>query len=166
MTAPVAREPLAIVVAMTPDRVIGRQGRMPWNLPEDLRHFRRVTMGHAIVMGRRTWESIGRPLPGRRSIVLSRRTDLLLAGGEVAPSFEAAIALARAGGDREPRVIGGATVYARALPLATRIFLTEIEALHPGDTLFPPFDRHAWTEVERRPGQGLAFVTLERTESQ
>ena len=107
--------PLALVVAMTPDRVIGLNGDMPWHIPEDLKHFRRVTMGHAIIMGRKTHESIGRPLPRRRNIVITRNPDVEFPGCEVAHSLEAAIEMARAGGDDEPRIGGAPSTLSHCL---------------------------------------------------
>ena len=159
-----SRLPLALVVAHNHERVIGVDGDLPWRIREDLRHFRRVTMGHAIVMGRRTWESIGRPLPGRRNLVLSRDRGLQIPGCEVAHSLEAAIAMARAGGDDEPRIIGGAQIYREALPLVTRILLTEVDRPVVGDTFFPALDSSAWREVSRVAGKtpGVVFVELER----
>lgn len=153
--------PLALVVAMADGGVIGKDGDLPWRIPEDMRHFKDVTMGHAIIMGRKTHASIGRPLPGRRNIVVSRSADGF-EGCEKATSLEEAIAMARTT-DEEPRVIGGATIYEQALPLATRIFLTEIHRQFEGDTFFR-FDRSGWREVERRPGEtgGVEFVVLER----
>lgn len=157
-------QPLALVVAMGPGRVIGRNGGLPWHYSEDLKHFRRVTTGHAIIMGRKTWDSIGRPLPGRRNIVVTRQQGLIIDGCEVAHSLEEAIALAREHDD-EPRVIGGSTLYESALPLATRLYLTEVSVAVDGDTFFPSFDVGEWTELERRQGEepDLLFVTLERT---
>lgn len=156
------RAPLAIVVAMTPERVIGRDGGLPWHIPEDLRHFRRVTMGHAILMGRTTHESIGRALPGRTNVVITRQRDSTFADCAVAHSLDEAIALARNGGDDEPRVIGGGTIYALALPLATRLFLTEVQRQVDGDTFFPEVDWTEWNEVDRRQGDGVVYRTLER----
>lgn len=158
-----ALAPLAIVVAVADGGVIGRDAGLPWHLPEDLRHFKDVTMGHAMIMGRKTFDSIGRALPGRTSIVVSRGTPTLPEGVILARSFEEAVALARRT-DAEPRVIGGASIYEAALPLTTRIFLTEIHRSVPGDTFFPPFDRAAFREIERRPGatEGVEFVTLAR----
>ena len=157
---------LAIVVAIGPKGVIGKLSGLPWHVPEDMRHFRNVTMGHAIIMGRKTHESIGKTLPGRRNIVVSRSEDLRVSdGAERASGLAPAIDLARAGGDDEPRVIGGARLYEEALPLATRLFLTEITFPAEGDVYFPSFDRAAWREVERREGTtpGVTFVTLART---
>jgi len=149
---------------MGPGRVIGRDGGLPWHFSEDLKHFRTVTTGHAIIMGRKTWDSIGRPLPKRRNIVVTRQRELEIDGCEVVHSLEAAIALARED-DPEPRVIGGSTLYELALPLATRLYLTEVGKAVEGDTFFPHFDPEDWTELERRPGESedLVFVTLERT---
>lgn len=156
---------LGLIVAIGPGGVIGRGGDLPWHVPEDLAHFRRVTTGHAIIMGRKTHESIGRPLPKRRNIVVSRQSGLRLEGCDVAGSLDEAIRLAHEGGDPEPLVIGGARLYAEALPRATRLYITEIDRDVPeGDTFFPELDRGRFREVERRPGrsEGVTFVTLER----
>ncbi len=157
------RLPLAMVVAIGDDGAIGYQGKVPWKIPEDMRHFKNVTMGHAIVMGRKTWDEVGRPLPGRRNLVVSRQPGLALEGAEVFASLDAAIAAARVT-DEEPQVIGGSGIYEAAMPLATRIHLTEVHRVVPADTFFPPFDRAAWREVARRLGEteGVEFVTLER----
>jgi dihydrofolate reductase len=154
---------LALVVAMGRGGVIGRDGGLPWHFPEDLKHFRQVTTGHAVIMGRKTWDSIGRPLPARRNIIVSRQLDLQIKGCEVAGSLEQAIELAREH-DTEPRIIGGSTLYVQALPLATRLFLTEVDVDVDGDTFFPPLDRSKWQEQERRRGEAaeLLFLTLER----
>lgn len=154
---------LALVVAMSRNACIGRDGDLPWHLPEDLRHFRRVTKGHAVLMGRRTHLSIGRALPGRRNIVVTSRPESIAPGCEAAPSLSAALAEARKDDDC-PRVIGGSRLFAEALPAATRLYLTEVDQEVAGDTFFPAFDRSTWTEVERRPGEtpGVSFVLLER----
>jgi dihydrofolate reductase len=154
-------DPLALVVAVSENGVIGRDGGLPWHLPEDLKHFRRVTTGHAIVMGRRTWESIGRPLPGRRSIVVSRTPGFAPAGAEVAPDLDAALRLARTT-DPEPRIIGGERLFAAALPRVTRVHLTRVHRVVAGDTFFPALDPAVWREVERREAEGLTFLVLER----
>jgi dihydrofolate reductase len=156
------RAPLALVVAIADNAVIGKDGGLPWRIPEDLRHFKNVTMGHAVIMGRKTFESIGRVLPGRRFIVVSRRPGLTLEGCDVAPSLEDAIARARQTDD-EPRVIGGAAVYEAALPFATRIYLTEVHREVDGDAFFH-LDRGGFREVARHAGEteGVEFVTLER----
>lgn len=157
-------KPLAIVVAIARRGVIGAHGTLPWKISEDLKHFKSVTMNHAIIMGRKTHESIGRALPGRRNIVVSRQLRLEIPGCEVEPTFEDAIRLAR-DNDEEPRVIGGATIYELALPIATKIFLTEIDRDVEGDVFFPTFDRSTWVETSRRKAtehDDVSFVTLER----
>ena len=156
---------LSLVAAIARNRVIGIGGRLPWHLPEDLRRFKRLTMGAPVIMGRRTHESIGRPLPGRRNIVVTRQTAAHWAGCAVAPSLAAALAL---GADApEAFVIGGAALYAEALPHASRLYLTLIDAAYDGDTWFPEFAAAAWREVSREPGIGASglpysFVTYER----
>jgi dihydrofolate reductase len=154
-------KPLAIVVAIAGNGAIGNAGTLPWRIPEDLKHFKNVTTGHAIIMGRKTYESIGKPLPNRRNIIVSRGMKAV-EGCELAPNLEAAIALARTT-DEEPRIIGGATIYEAALPLATKIFLTEVHREVEADTFFH-LDRTGWRETERRRGEseGVEFVTLER----
>jgi dihydrofolate reductase len=137
---------VSLVVAMARNRVIGRNGQMPWRLPEDLAYFKRVTMGHPIVMGRKTYESIGRPLPGRLNIVVSRNAAFDAPGCRVVPSMEEAY---RAAGDAdEVSVIGGTSIFDAALPRADVIHLTEVDAEVPGDTWFPAFDRREWQEHE------------------
>ena len=128
--------PLALIVAMNQSRVIGIDGDLPWRIREDLRHFKRTTMGHAIIMGRKTWDSIGRPLPGRQSIVVSRNKKLQIAGGSVVHSLDSAISLARSSGDDCPMIIGGAAIYTLALPFVTIIYLTEVSQDVQGDTFF------------------------------
>lgn len=152
---------LAIIVAIADDGVIGHHGTLPWRIAEDLRHFKDTTMGHAVIMGRNTHASIGRPLSGRRNIVVSRTADKF-DGCELARSFEQAVEMARRT-DREPFVIGGAALYEAALPVATRIFLTEIHRKVDGDTFFQ-LDRAGWRETSRRAAEteGVEFVTLER----
>lgn len=158
---------LTLIVARARNGVIGRAGTLPWRLPEDLAHFKRTTMGCPIVMGRRTWESIGRPLPGRRNIVVSRDAGLAAAGVEVAASLDTALALCADAA--EVFVIGGARLYAEALPRAQRLVVTEIDADFDGDTQFPAVDRQQWREAarEHRPPTAerafaLDFVVYER----
>ncbi len=136
----------SLVVAMARNRVIGRDNALPWRLPEELAHFKRVTMGHPIVMGRRTWESIGRPLPGRQNIVVTRTPGYAAPGCTVVESLEAA--WQAAGNAGEVCVIGGTTLFEETLPMADRIHLTEVEAEVAGDTWFPAFDRSQWSERE------------------
>ena len=157
-----SRPPLAIIVATSLNGVIGRKGDLPWHIPEDLKHFRRNTIGHAIIMGRRTYDSIGRPLPKRRNIVVTRQRDLKISGCDIVHSLESAIELARKE-DEEPRVIGGATLYAEAFPQVTRLFLTEVQQVVEGDTYFPEWDRKEWQEVGCRPGDGVLFRELIRS---
>jgi dihydrofolate reductase len=127
---------------MARNRVIGVENRLPWRLPADLGRFKRLTMGHVIIMGRKTHESIGRPLPGRRTIVLSRDPGYRAEGVAVAGSLEAA--LERCEHENEVFVVGGEAVYREALPLADRLYVTWIDADVEGDVLFPPFDIHSW----------------------
>ncbi len=156
-------EALTLVVAIGDNGAIGKDGKVPWRIPEDMKHFKTVTMGHAIIMGRKTWDEVGRPLPGRRNLVVSRQSGLVLEGAEVFPTLDAAIAAARTT-DPDPHVIGGSTIYDVAMARATRIYLTEVHREVEADTFFPPFDRSAWREVSRRPAEteGVEFVTLER----
>jgi dihydrofolate reductase len=153
--------PLTIVAAIARNGVIGRAGRLPWDLPEDRAHFRRVTMGHAVIMGRRTWDETGAPLKGRRNIVISRSGAVSGSGRDVVGSLDEAVALARTT-DSEPMVIGGAEIYAAAIPIATRMLLTEIDFDAEGDTTFPPFDRREWDVTGRRRGDRATYVTYER----
>jgi dihydrofolate reductase len=154
---------LVLVLARAKNGVIGKNGGLPWHLPEDLKHFRRVTTGHAIIMGRKTYESIGRPLPQRRSLVVTRMRDRVIEGCEVCASLDEAIARARET-DPEPRVIGGAEIYLQALPRATTIFLTEVDRDVEGDATMPAFDPSDWEETERVRGEtdSVSFVTLRR----
>ena len=157
-----AREPLCLVLAVAKNGAIGNKGSLPWHVPEDLKHFRRSTVGHAVIMGRKTWAEVGKPLPGRRNLVVTRDPELRLEGAEVVTSLEEAIARARTT-DAEPRVIGGAEIYRLALPLATRILLTEIQLEPEGDVFFH-LDRSGFREIERRVGDDprAVYITLER----
>ena len=136
----------SLVVAMARNRVIGRDNRLPWRLPDDLAYFKRVTLGHPVVMGRRTFESIGKPLPGRLNIVVSRNPEFRAPGCTVVPSLDEA--WQTAAGAPEVAVIGGTSLFEEALPITDRIHLTEVLADVPGDTWFPDFDRSAWDEHE------------------
>lgn len=152
---------LALIVAMAKNRGIGLRGALPWHVPEDLKRFKALTTGHAILMGRATHESIGRPLPGRQNIVITRG-DRSFPGCERAGSLDEALALA--GDDPMPFIIGGAQLYAEALPRVTHLFLTELDREVEADTFFPPLVAGEWREVKRVPGEtaGVAFVDLER----
>jgi dihydrofolate reductase len=156
---------VSIIAAVARDGGIGCAGELLVRLPDDLPRFKRLTMGAAIVMGRKTWDSIGRALPGRRSIVVSRNPDFRATGAEVAASLDEALALAH----DAPRafVIGGVAIYALALPLADELLLTEIDAEFPADTFFPPWDRADFSETLREPhvdanGIRYAFTTYTR----
>lgn len=138
---------LSLIVAMSENRVIGRQGTLPWRLPSDLRRFKRLTMGHHLIMGRRTFESIGRCLPGRTSVVLTRRRDYDGRGAVVVHDLQSALRCA--GNDSEAFVIGGAEIYLATLPVVDRVYLTLVHAVLEGDVFFPPCDPDAWTVVRR-----------------
>ncbi len=133
---------LTLVAALSLDGVIGRDGDLPWRLPDDLKRFKRLTMGCPMIMGRRTWDSIGRPLPGRRTLVLSRRPAFEAPGAEVFPDLDAA--LAAVADAPEVIIAGGETVYARALPAADRLCLTVVHVHVDGDACFPAFDAATW----------------------
>jgi dihydrofolate reductase len=138
---------VSIIVATDDRGGIGRDGQLPWRLPDDLQRFKRITMGKPVVMGRRTWESIGRPLPGRRNIVISGRPGFAAPGATVAGSLDEAL---RAAGDvPEVCVIGGAEIYRLALPLAQEIHLTRVHALVDADAFFPALDPAEWEEIGR-----------------
>lgn len=160
---------VSIVVAVADNGVIGRDNDLPWRLPADLAHFKRVTMGKPMLMGRRTFESIGRVLPGRASLVLTRDTAWQFPGTEVFAGIDEALAACTARGAEECAIIGGAQIYAAALPLATRLYLTQVHANVDGDTYFPALVRAEWREVERtslaisdKSPLPISFVTLER----
>lgn len=161
---------ITLIAALSDNRVIGRGGGLPWHLPADLKRFKALTMGHAIVMGRRTWDAVGRPLPGRRTIVLTRRHDFEASGAVVVHDLEAA--LAAAGDDDTVFIAGGGDIYALALPRADRMELTHVHAVLDGDAFFPPFDAGAWRtvfeqrhEADERHAFAFTFRTLERVVS-
>ncbi len=139
---PNARQRISIIVAMARNRVIGARNAIPWHLPGELKMFKAITMGHHIIMGRNTWESIGRLLPGRTTVIVTRQRDFRVAGAIIADSLDAA--LAACGADDEVFIIGGAQLYAAALPIADRIYLTQVDAEVAGDTLMPQFDLSQW----------------------
>jgi dihydrofolate reductase len=138
---------IALIAAVARNGVIGLSGRLPWRLPDDLKHFRALTSGHAIVMGRKTWESIGRPLPDRQNIVVTRRRNFAAPGGLVVHALPEAIELATM--PSPLFIIGGEAIYREALPLADLLFLTEIHREFDGDARFPDFDRTQWRETAR-----------------
>lgn len=157
-----------LIAAMAENGVLGRDGDLPWHLPADLRHFKTKTRGHAVVMGRKTWESIGgRPLPKRRNVVLTRNADFRADGADIAPDLDTALALLA--GEDEVYIVGGAGVYAAAMPRADRLELTRVHAMPEGDVRFPPLDLTHWHLVERHRhpadechAHALTFETWER----
>ncbi|MHB9879450.1 dihydrofolate reductase [Pacificimonas sp. ICDLI1SI03] len=165
------RPAIVLLAALAENRVIGKDGGMPWHLPEDLKRFKRMTIGKPCIMGRKTFESMGGALPGRHNIVLTRQSGWQAERAHVVPNL--AEAIAEAGLNPKARaetifVIGGAEIYAQALPSATRLELTEVHATPEGDTFFPAFDREKWQEIARERHEGpegqpdFSFVTLEK----
>jgi dihydrofolate reductase len=161
------RAGLALVAAVAANGVIGRDGRLPWRLPEDLRRFRALTTGHAIIMGRRTWESFPHALPARQNIVVTRQEGYRAPGACVTSSLQDALAAVRY--PPPPFVIGGGELYRAALPCAATAFVTEIARAFDGDATFPALDPRQWAETAREPrvhegadGFAYAFVTYER----
>lgn len=164
---------IVLIAAVGRNGVIGRDNDMPWRLPTDSKYFKRVTMGRPIVMGRKTFQSIGKPLPGRTSVVITRDPGFAVEGVLRAGSLEEALILAGAVAERdgvgEIFVAGGGQVYAEALPLASRVELTEVDLAPEGDTVFPPLDPRDWEETARvrpdrdaRDAADIAFVTFRR----
>ena len=154
-----------LIAAVARNGVVGAHGKLPWHLPEDLQHFKKLTLGHPVVMGRRTWASLGKPLPGRENIVITRQPGFAAPGASIAASLEAAIALCA--GEGLAFVIGGAEIYAAALPLADGLVLTEIDGDYEGDTRFPDWDRKAWRVSQKEThtaanGVRFDFVLYER----
>lgn len=167
---------ISLIVAVAEGGVIGLDGGLPWHLSADLRYFRRTTMGHPLVMGRKTWDSIGRPLPGRENIVVTRRPDFAPAGVQVSHDLDDALALAgdiaRRDGVAELMVIGGAQIFDAVRPRADRIYLTEIHATFPGDVFFGAPDPARWRETSRserhadeRSGLDYTYVVFDRRET-
>ncbi|MEQ8707886.1 MAG: dihydrofolate reductase [Rhodospirillales bacterium] len=163
---------IALIVAMGRNRAIGKDGNLPWRLPGDLRFFKQATLGKPVLMGRKTWESLPRALPGRTNIVVTRDRSYKAEGAQVINSPELALemarGIARAGGADEVMVIGGAEIYRLVMPQADRIYLTEVQAEPEADTFFPEFSWTEWREIGRtelieEPGRpAYAFVTLDR----
>lgn len=158
---------ISIIAALARNRVIGIENRLPWRLPEDLAHFKALTLNHPILMGRKTFESLGRPLPGRTNIVITRNASYRPDGCLVADSIPAAVALCN--GADEVFFIGGADLYRQAIPLADRLYLTEVDIESQGDAWFPEYDRSAFREVSRESHTGekgdvlkFDFVVYER----
>jgi dihydrofolate reductase len=161
---------ITLIAAVARNGVIGSNNALPWHLPEDMKHFRQLTTGHVVIMGRKTWESLPerfRPLPDRLNVVVTRNADYAAAGATVVHALDEAL---KVGAGGTAFIIGGAELYAHALQKAERLELTELDADFPGDAHFPDIDRTQWHEVRRQAGQssaglGYAFVTYERTQS-
>ncbi|WP_315905924.1 type 3 dihydrofolate reductase [Priestia koreensis] len=157
---------ISLIAAMDQKRLIGADNDMPWRLPADLSYFKKITMGHPVVMGRKTFESIGRPLPGRENIVITRNADLHLDGVTIVTSLDE---LQNASASKEVFVIGGGEVYKQTMAVADRLYITHIEETFEGDTHFPEIDVSVWKEVSRTPGirdeknpYSYSFVVYER----
>jgi dihydrofolate reductase len=162
-------KPVCLVVAYARNRVIGREGEMPWHLRSDLRHFKALTLGHPVIMGRKTFHSIGRPLPGRTNIVVTRDRTFAAEGVQVAASVDKALTVAAGHAQDRIMVIGGGEIYAQTLSLADYVFATEIDAEPEGDAFFPPLPHAQWRETAREAriaGENddypFAFVTYEK----
>ncbi|MEX6501968.1 dihydrofolate reductase [Pseudomonas zhanjiangensis] len=160
--------PLCLIAALAQNRVIGRDNQLPWHLPADLKHFKALTLGKPIIMGRKTWDSLGRPLPGRLNLVVSRQADLHLDGAEVFASLDAAILRAdqwaREQGVDELMLIGGAQLYGQALGQAERLYLTRVGVKPEGDAWFPEFDEADWRREaleEHPPVEGVPAYDFE-----
>ncbi len=161
---------ISLIVAMSRNRAIGRDNALPWRLPADLARFKQLTMGHTLVMGRKTWDSIGRALPGRRTIVVSRRPDFGAPGAELAGSLDQALEMAA--GDAEVFIAGGAEIFAAALPRAGRVYMTLIDAEIPGDTFFDEMNEPDWALVsseahapDEKNAYAYTFLTYDRKQS-
>ena len=156
---------IVLVAAVAANGIIGKDGKLPWHLPEDLKHFKRVTMGHPVLMGRKTWQSLKGPLPGRENIVITRQAGYEAPGAAVASSLEAALALCSE--ESVACVIGGEQVFKESLPLANSLVMTEIGQDFEGDARFPDYDRSQWKETQREAhtaanGMRFDFVLYER----
>ncbi|MGW1342588.1 dihydrofolate reductase [Kribbella sp. NPDC002412] len=146
-----------LIAAVGANGVIGRDNDLPWRIREDLHHFKALTLGHTLVMGRKTYDSIGRPLPGRRTVVVTRQRDWTADGVDVVHTLEEAL---KYDGDRY--VAGGGEIYRQSLPYADRLELTEVAQSPTGDVTFPSLDPHAWLETARDPHDGFTFVSYRR----
>jgi dihydrofolate reductase len=157
-----------LVVAIAKNRVIGLNNKMPWHLPEDLQHFKKTTLGHTLIMGRKTFESIGKPLPGRRTIVLTRDTNWRYDGCETAQSISSALELAKLTPEKHPFIVGGANVYQQALHdgLVDKMIVTKIDITPDGDAFFPIIDESSWAQIgseqfESKTGLNYSIVQFE-----
>lgn len=160
----------SIIVAKAANQVIGQNSQLPWNLPADMKHFRQTTLGHYVIMGRKTFESLPGSLPGRKLIVLTHNSHYHPSNSLIAPHLKGALEIAQQAGETEVFIAGGGQVYQEALPWADKLYLTEIQAWITGDTFFPPLDSHDWIEIKRTTHQPdpqhaypLSFVELART---
>jgi len=159
---------LSIVVAMDSNRLIGKDNGLPWHLPADLAFFKKLTTGNTILMGRKTFDSIGRPLPNRRNLVITRNADIEIAGCEVVNSIEKALSLVQS--ETEVMVIGGAKLYQQILPIADRLYITQVEGEFDGDTYFPTYDEKNWQQVsceshppDKKNNHPYHFTVFEKT---
>jgi dihydrofolate reductase len=155
---------LSIIVAIANNQVIGINNTLPWHLPEDLKRFRALTTGHHIIMGRKTYESLGRLLPGRTTVIVTRNKNFRLEGALIAHSLEGAVALCKS--DDEVFLIGGAELYQDGLKLANKLYITEVDLTVDGDAFFPEFDLNLWQETSREAhtsAQGLSFSYITYT---
>lgn len=160
-----ALAPLHLIVAYARNRVIGADLDLPWHYPEDLRHFKTTTLGHAVIMGRKSWDAVKRrPLPGRPNLVVTRQPGFQAPGAAVCSDLPSAIARARTLGEQPPFIIGGGEIYRAAMPLVTRLYLTEIQREIAGDTTFPEIDPRAWRTSSERwsDDRMLRFLVLDR----
>lgn len=153
---------IAVIAAVAANGVIGRGGRIPWDIPEDRKHFRELTMGHTIVMGRRTYEEIGRPLPGRKTILLSSKLQVEGENCRTVPDFESLCRLLENERGRNIFICGGASLYKAFLPRADRMYLTEIHREVEGDVFFPVWDRAQWRTLSRKDREEFSFAAYEK----
>jgi dihydrofolate reductase len=154
---------IALIVAMSGDGTIGDKGKIPWHISDDLKRFKRLTMGHPILMGRKTYESIGKPLPGRTNIVLTRSAHFIVPPEVLKfDSLDAALDHCRQQGEKLVFIVGGSDVYRQALPHADQLFVTEVHQRLTGDTKFPDYDRSQWIEVAREDAPDCSFVEYRR----
>ena len=153
---------ILIISAIAKNRVIGKNNDLPWHYPEDFKRFKTLTSGHAVVMGRKTYESLGRPLPKRINIVLSRNKDLKIEGCQTAQSLEQAKEICKQNNEQQMWIIGGSTVYKEGLKIADTLELTELYKAFDGDTFFPEFDKNDWQETNREKHEEYDFVTYKK----
>ncbi|MEM1135167.1 MAG: dihydrofolate reductase [Bacteroidota bacterium] len=160
---------VSLIVAASENQVIGRDNQLPWHLPADLKYFKKITSGHCIIMGRKTYDSIGRPLPNRTNIVLSSNKNLKITGCTVVHTLNEAIDFAKATGEGEAFIIGGASIYDAALPLTNKIYLTRVHTIVEGDTFFPELHESIWKTISKeshhkdeKHAYPFSFITLEK----